>query len=94
MANGKLIAKWSDSCKVGIWDNETWTVRLYEDRAVYRHPYVKWVGQSGSLAYLSHRITGKMLTELLEIAKQQVNDSADYTNRVGELTARYDSMGY
>lgn len=81
----KLIAKWSDSIQVGIYDNSSWSVRLYADRAVARIPYVKWVGNTGGYAEQHERITGKQHAELLEIARQQVDDEADYTDRVARL---------
>lgn len=83
-ASRKIIATWTDSVKVGIYDSE-WTVKLYADRAVLRAPYVKWVGNSGGYAEATHRITGRQLTSLLAIAKEQVEDDEDYTERVKEI---------
>jgi len=44
-----LVKEWSGYEQVGIWDNCRWSVRLYEDRAIYKGNAVRWVGQSGSL---------------------------------------------
>lgn len=82
---GKLIAKWSDDIKVGIWDNEEWTLRLYKDRAILHYPTVRWVNNSGSLHYTSERITGRRHASLLKIAQEQADDAADYTDRVSEI---------
>jgi hypothetical protein len=83
--SGKLIAKWSDDIKVGIWDNEKWTLKLYEDRALFRFPTVNWRGDSGSLEYASTRITGRVYAALLNIAAEQADDRDDYTERVRAL---------
>jgi hypothetical protein len=47
----KLVAKWSGELKVGIYERCAWSVRLYEDRAIVRMPYVKWANSSGTLAF-------------------------------------------
>jgi hypothetical protein len=60
-------------------------VRLYSDRAIVRLPYVKWVNNSGSLEYRMERLTGRLLTELLAIAEQEIADDADYTSRVNAI---------
>lgn len=78
----KLIAKWEDTEKVGIWDNETWIVRLYSDRAVCHYPTVRWVNNSGSLDHKSGRITGTYHTALVKLENQQIEDAADYTDKV------------
>lgn len=90
MAKGKLIAKWTDTMQVGIWDNTRWTVRLYEDRAVVHYPTVKWVNNSGSLSEITERWepteTDKGYFErLIKIAAHQADDDADYTEKVRRL---------
>jgi hypothetical protein len=81
----KIIARWSDTIKVGIWDNESWTLRLYEDRALLRFPVVKWRSNSGSLDYVSTRIEGRIHEDLLRIAREEVEDCEDYTQKVRTL---------
>lgn len=81
----KLLAEWSWDCSVGIWNNETESVRLYSDRAIHKSPYVKWVNNSGSLAETTERYTGQLLEQLKAIAQQEVDDDADYEDRVREL---------
>jgi hypothetical protein len=83
--SGKLIARWSDEITVGIWDDEKWTLRLYEDRALLKFPTVSWRGNSGSLEYASTRITGRVHNALLNIAAEQADDDEDYTEQVREL---------
>ena len=80
----KLVAEWSGNIHVGIYDSE-WTVLLYEDRAIVRMPYVKWSGNTGGLDIARHRLVGRELQRLLEIARQQVEDSEDYTEQVKEI---------
>jgi len=87
--SGKLIAQWSDDIKVGIWDNESWTLRLYADRAILKYPTVKWLGNSGSLDHVGTRITGSTHSALIAIAAEETADVADYTERVRELIWDY-----
>jgi len=83
--SGQLIAQWSGDIKVGIWDNETWTLRLYPDRAILKYPTVRWVNNSGSLEHRATRIEGKVHAQLLKVAEQETQDAEDYTERVREL---------
>ena len=80
-ASRKLIKEWNQGCQVGIYENCSSTIRLYSDRAIVRAPYVKWVGNSGNLADSCERITGQRHRALLELATQEVEDSADYTGQ-------------
>jgi len=48
-------------------------------------PYVKWSGNTGGLDIARHRLVGRELQRLLEIARQQVEDSEDYTEQVKEI---------
>lgn len=77
-ASRKLIASWSAEEQVGIWIGK-WSVRLYEDRAIIKIPYVKWANNSGSYAVATHRVTGRDLDRLLKLAAQEREDDADYT---------------
>lgn len=84
----QLVAKWSDSIKYGIYEGY-WSVRLYEDRATLKMPYVRWLGNSGGPAVAVHRITGRDLDMLLQIAREEQKDDADYTSRVKEIIWDY-----
>ena len=77
-----LVKEWSDYEQVGIWDNCEWTVRLYEDRAIYKGKTVRWSGNSGSLADVHERWTGKVVETLKRIAREEIADEADYTDQV------------
>jgi hypothetical protein len=82
----KLITEWSDTIQVGIYDDCTWSIRLYEDRAVVKMPGVKWVGNSGCYHEYRYRITGSDLTRLLQIAQE---DDADGTEEALSLATDY-----
>ena len=77
-----LVKEWSDYEQVGIWDCCKWSVRLYEDRAVYKGHTVRWVNNSGSLADVHERWTGKVIETLKRIAREEIEDEADYTDQV------------
>jgi len=79
----KLITTWAGNCKVGIYHSR-WSVRLYSDRAIVRMPYV---GNTSGCAERVTRVIGNTLTALLAVARQQIADDVDYSERVRELTA-------
>lgn len=81
----KLLAEWSWDCSVGIWSNETESVRVYADRAIHKAPCVNWVNNSGSLGETTERYIGQLLKQLKAIAQQEIDDDADYEDRVREL---------
>ena len=83
--SAKLIAEWSGSIDVGIYDNCTWTIRLYEDRAIVRMPGVKWEGNTGGYHLYRTRETGRILRELLALAAEEKSDSEDYSDRALEI---------
>jgi hypothetical protein len=85
----KVIKVWEDWYQVGIWENCKQSVKLYEDRAIIKIPYVKWVNNSGSLDWSTERVTGKMLALLSTIAKQEVEDQEDYTDQVMDCVREY-----
>ena len=86
--SSKLIQEWTWSLNVGIYDNCTATVRLYEDRAIVRMPGIKWQGNTGayhlyrSLIDSSNRTDAEMLAQLLRIAANEAQDDEDYTEEV------------
>ena len=77
-----LIREWTGEEKVGIWENCRWSVRLYEDRAICKSFVVRWGGNTGSLGTSHERHTGVVLETLKRIAREEGEDSADYTERV------------
>jgi hypothetical protein len=80
----KLIAEWSKNVQVGIYDNCTETVRLYQSTAIYHYFYVR---SSGSLDHTTERIFGKDHKRLLDLAQKQMQDGVDYTHEAIEICA-------
>ena len=80
-----LVKEWSGYENVGIWDNCKWSVRLYEDRAIYKGHSVRWVNNSGSLCDVHERWTGKVIDMLKTIHLHECVDEADYTNEVYKI---------
>ena len=89
-ASRKLIKEWSGNITVGIYDNSTWRVRLYADRAVVTMPTVKWRGNTGGYHEDKYRLTGRWLADMLAIANAQTEDNEDYTDRVYDLLYEVD----
>lgn len=83
----KLVAEWSGKINVGIYDNCTWMIRLYEDRAIVRMPGVKWEGNSGGYHLYRTRETGRKLRDLLALAAQETADATNYTDRALEIVS-------
>lgn len=48
---------------VGIWDNEQYVARIYKDKVIVVTPYVKWVNNSGSLAYSKQSIRDQKIVD-------------------------------
>lgn len=86
-ASRKIIASWTREESVGIWDNLTATLTLYDDRAVYRGHTIRWHNNSGSLADHNCRIVGHPHAELLKLARDEAEDGADYTGEAFAIAA-------
>ena len=87
----KKITNWSDSVKVGIWDNCNWSCTLYPDRIVLREPEVKWTNNSGSLHTVCYHIPGnsQAYRDIATIHEHEISDIADYTERVRAEIEQY-----
>ena len=86
----KLIREWTDEIKVGIYDNCTWSVRIYADRAIVRMPGVKWEGNTGGYHLYRYRALGRCLRDLLALAQSEIDDDEDYTDSVRETLDMYE----
>lgn len=87
--NRKLIREWSDAITVGIYDNSTWRVRMYDDRAVVTMPTVRWTSQSsGGYHEDKYRIEGVGLERLKDIYANEQADDEDYTDTVYDYLMR------
>ena len=47
----KLLHEITRESDVGIWNNQTSTARIYNDKIIVGQPYVKWIDNSGTLAF-------------------------------------------
>lgn len=88
-ASRKLIAKWGRTYKAGIYDNCSATIRLYADRAIYKHDGVRWQGNTGGYHTWTTRIVGKVHEDLLALAAAQDADGEDYTEDAMGIASRY-----
>lgn len=85
----KLVAKWVTTYSAGIYDNCEATIRLYKDRAIYRHDGVRWVGNTGGFHTWTTRITGKYHADLLALAQAEAEDGEDYTEDAILVARKY-----
>lgn len=81
----KLVREWTGEINVGIYDNCTWSVRLYADRAIVRMPGVKWKGNTGGYHLYRSRVVGREMTDLLALAQREIDDDEDYSDDVREI---------
>lgn len=79
-ASRKILCTWTDSFSVDIWENCTFTITLYADRAVYKGYATKWDNNTGTLSQFARRITGKTHAALLALDKSGEEDGEDYTD--------------
>jgi hypothetical protein len=86
----KVVKVWHVAgLQVGIYDNCTQTIRLYEDRVCIKEPYVKWIGNTGGYAEAHYRVTDPGTVEdLTALAQAELDDSADYTEKAREIADR------
>lgn len=84
------IKTWRDDIKVGIWDDQ-WSLALYDDKAILHMPYVKWVSNSGTLGthVTKFPADSQQHQKFLAIAKEEIEDGEDYTERIQELIWEY-----
>jgi len=61
---------------VGIWDNCTATLRVYDDRTVATIPEVRWVGNTGGYHEGKYRITGDYHREIVACLADGAEESA------------------
>ena len=47
----KLLHTLTYDSQVGIWEDQTTTARIYADKIIVESPYVKWIGNTGNLAF-------------------------------------------
>ena len=90
-ARSKLIREWTGHITVGIYEDEPWSVKLYDTHATVRMPCVKWEGNSGSLDFARCRASAEQLAFLRKIHAEEEQDRAcgeDDTELDGVLLER------
>ena len=83
----KVVKVWYvTGMQVGIYDNCTQTIRLYEDRVCIKSPYVRWIGNTGGYAEAHYRVTDpKVIDQLKRLAQAEIDDDADYTYQARKI---------
>ena len=83
----KLLREWTDTTTVGIYEDCTWTVRLYEDRAIIKMPGVRWTGNTGGYHLYRSRATAEQLAELRAVLAEEREDDEEYDDTLLERMA-------
>ena len=73
----KLIHEWTGHITVGIYEDEPWSIKLYDTHATMRMPCVKWEDSTGSLDFARCRASAKQLAFLREIHAEEEQDRAN-----------------
>jgi hypothetical protein len=84
---GKLLREWAGEIDVGIYENCTWSVRLYEDRAVIKMPGVRWTGNTGGYHLYRSRASVEQLRELRAVLADEQADGETYDDNLLERMA-------
>lgn len=71
---------------VGIWDGARYIAQVYADKIVVKSPYVKWTGNSGSLAVLMQTIrTPAVIAAVLADLAVDDDDEGRAWQRIGDV---------
>ena len=67
----KLLHEITRDADVGIWESQTFTARIYNDKIIVGQPYVKRLGHTGSLdfrktAIRNQKIVGAVLVDMAD----------------------------
>lgn len=85
-ASRTVVKTWHKFLAVGIYDNCSERIRLWEDRITVRYPYVKWIGTTGGYAETHYRITNPaIVAQLQALVQAEIDDDADYTEEATEI---------
>ena len=71
----KLLHEITRDHDVGIWNNQTSTARIYNDKIIVGQPYVKWLDNSGNLAFRKVAIRNQILVD--SVLADMADDSED-----------------
>ena len=70
----KLLHEITRDSDVGIWESQTSTARIYNDKIIIGQPYVKWVDNSGTLAFKKTAIKNQKVVD--KVVADMVNGCA------------------
>ena len=71
----KLLHTITRESDVGIWKNQTSTARIYNDKIIVGQPYVKWIDNSGNLAFRKVAIRNQIVVDA--VLADMADDSED-----------------
>ena len=59
----KLLHEITRTADVGIWNNQTSTAQIYNDKIIVGQPCVKWTDNSGNLDFLKVAIRNQIVVD-------------------------------
>ena len=83
----KLLHEITRESDVGIWESQTSTARIYNDKIIVGQPYVKWTDNSGNLNFrkvairnqiVVDAVLGNMADDCEDEAWDQINHAITY----------------
>ena len=75
----KLLHTITRDADVGIWESQTSTARIYNDKIIVGQPYVKWIDNSGTLDFRKTAIRNQKIVDavLVDMADECESDAWD-----------------
>ena len=77
----KFMHEITSNSKVGIWGNQVFTARIYDDKITVTTPYVKWVNNSVNLAFKKTVIRDQIAVNAV-LAYMADDDEYSAANRI------------
>ena len=77
----KFMHEITSNSKVGIWGNQVFTARIYDDKIIVIIPYLKWVNNSVNLAYKKTVIRDQIAIDAV-LAYMACGDEDAAANRI------------
>ena len=79
----KLLHTITRESDVGIWNNQTSTARIYNDKIIVGQPYVKWLHNSGALdfrkvALRNQKVVDAVLADMADDSEDSAWDQIRY----------------
>ena len=71
----KLLHTITLDSDVGIWESQTSTARIYNDKIIVGQPYVKWIDNSGNLNFRKVAIRNQKVVDA--VLADMADDSED-----------------